>query len=103
MHELSMLHAFNCQEISNGIEDILEVGHLCLDVKGRGHSELAVAQLIEFFEDFDHLGVEGAISEKILIRAKISIHLGSQLRMGFQFQSAVLGKDRQNLRKLLPL
>ena len=98
MHELAMLHTFNGEEISNGRKDIPKVGSLGLDIKGRRHGKLTVAQLIEFLKDFDHFGVERAISEKSLIRTKVAIHLGSQFRMGFQFQGTILGKDWQNLR-----
>ena len=103
VHELPMLHAFDDQEIGDGGEDIPKVGHLCLDIKGRRHGELAVAAFIEFLEDFDNLRIKGTISEKGLIRTKVAVHLGSQFRMGFQFQGTILGKDWQNLRKLLTL
>ena len=56
VHELPMLHAFNNQEVSDGFEDFPKVGHLSLDVEGRGQGELTVAQSIEFLEDFDLSG-----------------------------------------------
>ena len=68
VHELAMLYAFDGQEVSDGFEDILKVDHLGLDVEGRGHGELAVAQLIKLLEDFDHVRIEGAIPEEVLVR-----------------------------------
>ncbi len=81
MHELAVLDAFDGEEVGDGGEDVVEVGHLGLDIKGGRHGELTVAPFIEFFEHFDHIGIKWAISEKLLVGTEVPVHLRSPFRM----------------------